>query len=210
MRAPYRDRRGPCVSLLCLAIVSLLAVAIVAPVQGLSIEYRVLPNGTAYNGTVQVEKSTGYQFYETGAMGERLPVKVTNISLSGECSPCTYNLSGDSGISYPEGNYTISYQGPVRENHIITSYEKPYNVSVILPWGLDVRNQFLGVVSPGGEITAINNTSVNVNWTGVRSVELRFYDQSRESLLYMFANFWFIIAFVLLTPFLITMRRKQK
>ncbi len=184
--------------------------AIVAPVQGLSIEYRVLPNGTAYNGTVQVEKSTGYQFYETGAMGERLPVKVTNISLSGECSPCTYNLSGDSGISYPEGNYTISYQGPVRENHIITSYEKPYNVSVILPWGLDVRNQFLGVVSPGGEITAINNTSVNVNWTGVRSVELRFYDQSRESLLYMFANFWFIIAFVLLTPFLITMRRKQK
>ena len=181
-----------------------------APVQGLSIEYRVLPNGTAYNGTVQVEKSTGYQFYETGAMGERLPVKVTNISLSGECSPCTFNLSGDSGISYPEGNYTISFQGPVRENHIITSFERPYNVSVVLPWGLDVRNQFLGVVSPGGDITAINNTSVNVNWTGARSVELRFYDQGRESLLYMFANFWLIIAFVLLTPFLLSMRRKQK
>jgi hypothetical protein len=59
-------------------------VAFVAPVHGLSIEYRVLPNGTLYEGTVQVEKSTGYQFYETGAMGERLPVKVTNISLIGE------------------------------------------------------------------------------------------------------------------------------
>ncbi|MCX6699950.1 MAG: DUF5803 family protein [Methanomicrobiales archaeon] len=210
MRAPHRDRRGPCVTLLCLALVSLLAAAFVVPVLGLSIEYRVLPNGTAYDGIVQVEKSTGYQFYETGAMGERLPVKVTNISLSGACSPCTYNLSGDSGISYPEGNYTISYQGPVRENHIITSFERPYNVSVVLPWGLDVRNQFLGVVSPGGDITAINNTSVNVNWTGVRSVELRFYDQGRESLLYMFANFWLIIAFVLLTPFLLSMKRKQK
>jgi hypothetical protein len=179
-------------------------------VQGLSIEYRVLPNGTSYNGTVQVEKSTGFQFYETGAMGERLPVKVTNISLSGACTPCTFNLSGDSGISYPEGNYTISFQGPVRENHIITSFERPYNVSVILPWGLDVRNPFLGVISPGGEITAINNTSVNVNWTGIRSVELRFYDQGRESLLYMFVNFWLIIAFVLLTPYLLSIRRKQK
>jgi hypothetical protein len=185
-------------------------VAFVAPVQGQSIEYRVLPNGTSYSGTVQVEKSTGFQFYETGAMGERLPVKVTNISLNGECDPCTFNLSGDSGISYPEGNYTISYIGPVRENHIITSFEQPYNVSVVLPWGLDVRNQFLGVVSPGGQISAINNTSVNVNWTNVRSVELRFYDQGRESLLYMFANFWLVIAFVLLTPFLISMRRKRK
>jgi len=179
-------------------------------VQGLSIEYRVLPNGTSYEGTVQVEKSVGYQFYETGAMGERLPVKVENISLSGECSPCTFNLTGNSGISYAEGNYTISYKGPIHENHIVTSFEQPSNVSVVMPWGLDVRNQFLGVISPGGEITAINNTSVNVNWTGTRSVELRFYDQGRESLLYMFANFWLIIAFVLLTPFLLSMRRKQK
>jgi hypothetical protein len=143
-------------------------------------------------------------------MGERLPVKVTNISLSGECSPCRFNISGDSGISYPEGNYTITYEGPIRENHIITSFEQPYNASVILPSGLDVRNPFLGVVSPGGEITAVNNTSVIVNWTGARSVELRFYDQGRESLLYMFANFWVIIAFVLLAPFLLSMRRKQK
>jgi len=181
-----------------------------SPVSGLSAEYQVLPNGSAYYGTVQVEKSTGYQFYETGVLGERVPVKVSNISLSGACQPCTFNASGDFAISYPPGNYTISYQGPIQDSHLVASYDNPYNVTVSLPQGLDVRNPFLGVISPGGEAQAVNNTSVTIQWTGVKSVEVRFYDQPRESLLYLFGNFWLIIAFVLLTPYLLTMRRKKK
>ena len=181
-----------------------------SPVLGLSAEYQVLPNGSAYYGTVQVEKSTGYQFFETGALGERLPVKVSNVSLSGACEPCTFNMSGDSAISYPVGNYTISYQGPIRDSHLITSYDNPYNVTVSLPPGLDVRNPFLGVISQGGMATLVNNTSVEIQWTGVKSMEVRFYDQPRESLLYLFGNFWLIIAFVLLTPYLLSMRKKKK
>ncbi|HVP94779.1 MAG TPA: DUF5803 family protein [Methanoregulaceae archaeon] len=176
----------------------------------MSAEYQVLPNGNAYYGTVQVERSTGYQFFETGPLGERIPVKVNNVSLSGNCAPCTFNTSGDSAINYPEGNYTISYQGPLRDNHLITSYDSPYNVTVNLPAGLDVRNPFLGVISPGGEARLVDNTSVDIRWTGVRSIEVRFYDQPRESLLYLFGNFWLIIAFVLLTPYVLSMRRKKK
>jgi hypothetical protein len=41
------------------------------------------------------------------------------------------------------------------------------------------------------------------------SVDLRFYDENRETLLYLFGNFWIIIAVVLLLPFMITMRRDQ-
>ena len=181
-----------------------------SPVCGLSAEYQVLPNGSAYYGTVQVEKSTGYQFYETGALGERIPVTVSNISLAGNCEPCTFNASGDSAINYPLGNYTIYYQGPIRDSHLIASYDSPYNVTVSLPEGLDVRNPFLGVISPGGEARLVNNTSVEIQWTGVKSVEVRFYDQPRESLLYLFGNFWLIIAFVLLTPYVLSMRRKKK
>ena len=180
------------------------------PVYGLSATYQVLPNGSAYYGTIQVEKSTGYQFFETGQLGERVPVKVSNVSLSGECAPCSFNMSGDTSISYPEGNYTISYQGQVEENHLVASYDNPYNVTVNLPEGLDVRNPFLGVISPGGVATLVNNTSVDIVWTGVKSIEIRFYDQPRESLLYLFGNFWLIIAFVLLTPYVLSMRRKKK
>jgi hypothetical protein len=183
---------------------------LVSPVHGLSAGYQVLPNGSTYYGTVQVEKSTGYQFFETGPLGERIPVKVSNVSLSGECAPCTFNKSGDFAINYPEGNYTIAYQGPIRDSHLIASYDSTYNVTVSLPAGLDVRNPFLGVISPGGQARAINNTSVDIQWTGVRSVEIRFYDQPRESLLYLFGNFWLIIAFVLLTPYVLSMRRKKK
>jgi hypothetical protein len=42
------------------------------------------------------------------------------------------------------------------------------------------------------------------------SIDLRFYDKSREDLLYLFGNFWIVIAVVLLLPFVITMRRKQR
>ena len=180
------------------------------PVQGYSVEYRVLPNGTAYEGTVVLANSSGYQVYETGSLGERISVKVTNITLQGDCDPCRFNQTGEGAISFPKGNYILSYQAPVKENHITATYTDPYNVSVILPKGLDVRNPFLGVVSPGGSIGAVNNSSVTINWTGARSMELRFYDEQRESLLYMFGNFWIIIAIVLLTPYLLTMRRRGK
>jgi hypothetical protein len=180
------------------------------PALALNADYYVAPNGSAYTGYLQVEKSTGYQFYEVGAIGERVPVKATDIILSGTCSPCTYNMSGDSGISYPEGNYTISYRAPVRESHLLFSYDRPYNVSVSLPEGLDVRNPLLGVISQGGKVSSPDNTSVIVNWTGARSAEIRFYDQERESLLYMFGNFWIVIAIVLLAPFLFTWRRKKR
>ena len=176
----------------------------------MSAEYQVLPNGSAYYGTVQVEKSTGYQFFETGPLGERVPVTVENISLSGDCAPCAFNTTGDSAISYPEGNYTISYQGPIHEDHFMENYDVPYNVTVSLPQGLDVRNPFLGVISPGGQAMPVNNTTVDINWIGTKSVEIRFYDQARESLLYLFGNFWLIIAFVLLTPYVLSMRRKKK
>jgi len=45
--------------------------------------------------------------------------------------------------------------------------------------------------------------------TGARTtaVDLRFYDKNRETILYLFGNFWIIIAIVLLVPFFLTMRR---
>ncbi len=209
MRTPDRDRCRSGISLLGTALVLTALLVLATPVSALSATYQVLPNGSAYYGMVQVEKSSGFQFYEIGVLGERVPVKVTNISLAGACEPCTFNASGDYAISYPLGNYTISYQGPIRDSHLVTGYDNPYNVTVTLTQGLDVRNPLLGVISPGGNARLVNNTTVEIQWTGARSVEVRFYDQARESLLYLFGNFWVIVAVVLLTPYLLSMRRKK-
>jgi hypothetical protein len=120
-----------------------------------------------------------------------------------------FNRTGTTGISFPKGNYTIHYTGPIRDNHLQGTFDRPYWVEVVIPADYDVRNPLLGVISPGGTITPVDNSSISVVWNGTRSFELRFYDQERESLLYLFGNFWIVIAVVLLLPFVITWRRKK-
>jgi len=48
-----------------------------------------------------------------------------------------------------------------------------------------------------------------IQWNKTQSVDLRFYDQGRETLLYFFLQFMGIIAVVMLLPFLITMRKNE-
>jgi hypothetical protein len=174
--------------------------------------YIILPNGTAYEANISIENATGYDFYETGPLGERVPIQVTNVRLTGPCDPCAFNRTGasNSAISFPKGSYWVHYQGPIRDYHLQGNFARPYFVEVVVPGNFDLRNPFLGMISPGGTIIPVDNTSLVAQWNGTRSFELRFYDEDRESLLYLFGNFWIIIAIVLLMPFLFSWMRRKK
>lgn len=151
-----------------------------------------------------------YEFFETGVLGERVPLVVRDVVLSGACNPCGFTWDRDSVITFPRGNYTLSFQGPVRQNHFMAAFESARHVTVILPEGLDVRNPALGMISAGGVVTARDDGGVSVTWNATRVAEVRFYDRGREDLLYIFANFWVIIAIVLLVPFLLTWKKPGK
>ncbi len=145
---------------------------------------------------------------ETGVLGERLPLKVTNVAISGNCTECNFTWKGDSSIEFTQGNYTISYQGPIRDNHLQGTFDTPYNVTVILPPAFSVKNPLLAGLSHGALVQVQPDNSTQIQWNKITSFDLRFYDENRESLLYLFGNFWLIIAVILLLPFLLTMRRK--
>lgn len=179
------------------------------PALGISAEYRITPNGTSYFASVQIQDQERFDFYETGLLGERVPTQVGGISLAGECIPCTFNWTMPAAITFPKGNYTLHYQGQLRENHLAAMFDRPYRVVMVLPEGFDVRNPALGVVSQGGEITSAAGNTTIVTWNSTRAAEIRFYDRQREELLAIFLNFWIIIAVVLLFPFLLTWRRKK-
>ncbi|MDD1718864.1 MAG: DUF5803 family protein [Methanoregulaceae archaeon] len=212
MRAANRDRRGPALVALCLALVVL-----AGPVQAVTAEYRVGSNGTVYNARIEVVEAEKYAFQETGPLGERVPLEVTNVSLEGECSPCTFSWTGKSGIlgvtndtiTFAKGNYTVLFEGQVQDNHLLFTYEQPYRVEILLPEGLRTSNFLLGFVSPGGNVNATGNETL-ISWNNTRSAEVRFYDSGREELLYLFGNFWIIIAVLLLLPFMLTRRRRGK
>ena len=206
MRTSHRDQRGPALAACCTALV---IAFLIAPCAALYAEYTVLPNGTSYNASIEVAGADRFDFYELGVLGERVPVKATDIGLSGNCSPCTFNMSGASAISFAKGNYTISYTAPLREYHFQAFFNEPYNVDVSVPEGFDVRNPLIAGISPGGMIHDGPENSTIVTWNKTTTIDLRFYDKNRETILYLFGNFWIIIAIVLLVPFFLTMRKRE-
>lgn len=169
-----------------------------------------MPNGTAYQGSVEVRDTDRYSFTETGLLGERMPIQVEGITLTGDCPPpsCPFNVTDRFSIAFPKGNYTVHFTGPIRENHFQATFAEPYSVTVSLPPEFDVRNYLIGFRSPGSEVREGPDGSVVIEWNETRNAELRFYTGDRVTLLTLFGQFWIIIAVVLLLPFLFTWKRR--
>ncbi len=173
------------------------------------------PNGTAYFASIEIENTSRYEFVDSGLLGEPVPLTVRDVQLSGNCSPCLYNLTSPSftsnvpAMTFEKGSYTVSYVSPLRDNHFQVSFRSPYQVNITLPREFDVRNPLLAGLSPGANVTRYPDNSTLIQWNKTMSVDLRFYDSGRETLLYFFLQFMAIIAVVMLLPFLITMKKKQ-
>ncbi|MDD1711206.1 MAG: DUF5803 family protein [Methanoregulaceae archaeon] len=206
MQSSHRDRCRPAVAALCIALLLIPAAA-----QALTAEYHILPNGTAYQAAVEIVDADRYSFSETGFLGERIPVQVSGVSLSGDCprNSCNFSSADRFTITFPKGNYTVHFVGTVRDNHFLATFTDPYTVKVTLPPEFDVRNHFIGSISPGAGVTEGNDGTVVIAWNSTRNAEVRFYTEDRVTLLTLFGQFWIIIAVVLLIPFLFTWKRKQ-
>ncbi len=181
----------------------------------LSADYLIFPNGTAYRATIEIADSSRYEFVDTGMLGEPTPLTAGEIQLTGNCSPCLFNKTGPSftsnvmALTFERGNYTVSYVSPLRDNHIQASFKSPYHVNITLPQEFNVQNPLLAGISPGANITHYPDNTTLIQWDKTLSVDLRFYDQDREMLLFFFLQFLGIIAVVMLLPFLLTMRKKE-
>ena len=87
-------------------------------------------------------------------------------------------------------------------------FDQPYMVAVVLPAGFDVRNPFLGVISPGGEVNEAED-AVIVSWEGTRFIEVRFYDGLREHALLIFGSFWIILCAIFILPYVFLRQRER-
>jgi hypothetical protein len=166
----------------------------------------VLPDGTAYEASIAVTGSE-HRFWMPGMLGERVPLQVEELEVLGPAGPVEYREEGRGVITFPEGNYTITYRAPVRDNHLVVAFDTPYAVTVDLPEGFDVRNPLIGMVSPGAEISTGPNGTTEIAWERIAVVEARFYTPERVILLTTFGTVWLAVALVLILPILISRRR---
>lgn len=131
MRTTSGDRRRPAIATLCAALI----IFVIAPAGALNATYEVLPNATSYAAHVEINDTSTYQFANADLLGENIPINVTNVSLVADNGTLVdFNGSTDwyspSVITFPKGNYTISYVTSLQDNQMQGSFLLPYNVSV--------------------------------------------------------------------------------
>lgn len=189
-------RRNTRIAACCIAALILL----ILPAAGISFSASVDQDGKRYYATVLVNNTDRYELIEPGMVGERIPLQTSNLTIRNDTDILTG--SPDRGVlTFPKGNYTISYESVVKSNTMQLLFTEPANVTVSLPHPFMVTNPLLTSLQPSGAKLEKGNNSTNISWNLVRSVELRFYDEGQEHLLFLFAQFWLIIAVVLLLPF---------
>ena len=212
MRTPDRDRCRSTFAAICAALI--ITQIAVSSVSALSADYLIFPNGTAYLASIEIEDASRYEFVDTGFLGEPVSLTAEEVRLTGNCSPCIFNITGPSftsnvkAMTFERGTYTVSYVSPLRDNHLQASFKSPYHVNITLPGEFSVQNPLLASISPGANRTRLADNTTLIQWNKTTSVDLRFYDTNREALLYFFLQFMAILAVVMLLPFLITMRKK--
>lgn len=143
-----------------------------------------------------------------------MPLAVGEISLTADGSPASFNESSPWGrpqaITFTKGNYTISYIAPLRDNHLQGVFTKPYNVTVSLPGEFDIRNPLLAGLSTGANVTRSSGNTTLVQWNRSFTFDLRFYDETREQLLYFFLQFMGILVVVLIViPYILSLKRSE-
>ncbi|MGA2918129.1 DUF5803 family protein [Methanoregula sp.] len=212
MRTTNGDRRRSVLAALCTALV--IALAGIPAAGALFANYTVLPNGTAYNASVEITSASEYMFSDVGIMGENVPVQVGNVQLSGNCSPCTYNWSRPWGapasITFEKGNYTVSYTEPLQDNTLQGTFDSPYQVNVTIPEEFDVRNPLLAGISQGGVAIRHGDNTTTVQWIKTVVFNVRFYDPGREELLWFFLQFMGILVLVLVViPWMLSMKKAE-
>jgi len=186
----------------CVAVLILLMI----PVAGINISASVHADGKQYNATVLINNSDRYELIVPGMVGERIPLQTTNLTVHNETD--ALSITPDRGIlTFPKGNYSIGYEAPVTSNTLQFLFTEPANVSVTLPHPYLIGNPLLTSLQPSGSTTTTANNTTSVSWNQVRTVELRFYDEGQEHLLFMFAQFWLIIAVVMLLPFFLSQKK---
>jgi hypothetical protein len=180
----------------------------------LSAEYRIFPNGSAYHASIEINDTSRYEFADIGFMGENVPITVGDVNLMANGSPVEFNNSIPWGrphaITFAKGNYTVSYIAPLRDNHLQGVFEKPYHVNVTIPQEFDVRNPLLAGLSTGANVTRFSDNTTLVQWNGSYTFDLRFYDGTREQLLFFFLQFMGILVVVLVViPYILSLKRSE-
>ena len=156
-RSDYRSTSFRAVTVL---VAVLLCAVLIPAVCANSAAYFVSENGTLLAAEITMVDQDSYILSSPGFLGEGAELKANNITLTAENGTVmNVTMRNSLEMSFPKGNYTLTYTVPVSDNTVYAVYPAPYNVTVYLPKGFATNHPILGSVSHGGETRKILDLS---------------------------------------------------
>ncbi len=132
---------------------------------------------------IELEQVDLYAFAEPGVLGEQVPATVSGVRLEApNGTEVKYEELAGGMITFPEGNYTLSYAGEVKGANLQQVFDRPYRANVTVPAGYNVTNPLLGGYSRGANVTAQPDGTTRLSWESTREVQVRFYDATARVL----------------------------
>ncbi len=161
MCSSYRDRpdhRSTPFRVVTVLVAALLCAVLIPPVCANSAVYFVSENGTSLSAEITMVDQDSYILSSPGFLGEGAELKANNVTLTAE-NGTVVNITKRNSmeLTFPKGNYTLTYTAPIEDNTVYAVYNTPYNVTVFLPKGFSTNHPILGPVSSGGEVGKVLN-----------------------------------------------------
>lgn len=138
-----------------------------------------------------------------------MPTTVRNIRLSNSSGDVAFEAAQKSEITFPHGDYILFYEGDLDGNSFSAIFSKSHNVTLHLPHPYLIENPLLGYISQGGDLRYDDNALV-ITWEDTRYIEVRFYDEIREIILYAFGTIWLTIMIILLFGYYLIRIKKRE
>ena len=192
MRSPNRDRSNHRSTSLCAVSLLIVLLMLAVPAAANTADFTVSENGTVLYVEAEFFGSS-YLLVTPGILGEDVALEtVSSLTLISEDGTVVEPKNTKGTLTFPEGNYTLTYEVPISAGFVYAKFPEFFDVTVTLPKPYTTGNKILGTVSSGGIIKEdAEKTVVTFNQTKVAS--LTFYEDNREPILYAFLAGWLVI-----------------
>ena len=192
MRSPNRDRSNHRSTSLCAVSLLIVLLMLAVPAAANTADFTVSENGSVLFAEARFSGSS-YLLVTPGILGEDAALEtVGSLTLISEDGTVVEPKNTKGTLTFPEGNYTLTYEVPISAGFVYAKFPEFFDVTVTLPKPYTTGNKILGTVSSGGIIKEdAEKTVVTFNQTKVAS--LTFYEDNREPVLYAFLAGWLVV-----------------
>ena len=192
MRSPNRNRPNHRSTSLCAVSLLIALLVLAAPAAADTADFTVSENGSVLFAEARFSGSS-YLLVTPGILGEDVELEtVSNLTLISEDGTVVEPKNTKGTLTFPEGNYTLTYEVPISSGFVYAKFPEFFDVTVTLPKPYTTGNKILGTVSSGGIIKGDAEKTV-VTFNQTKAASLTFYEDNREPLLYAFLAGWLIV-----------------